>query len=658
MRKLLALVVAVIMLLSLVACVGGEGDTSLLLNSPENQQSNLPQDEQTDLSDEVIDPEDPKNSDDSVSTDGFDPDDLCGIDGLDSSGSTTATTDNKKDTTASGRPRTTVDKHGNVIVITTTTKSTRKPSVNRTTSRTQDGTGKPANTNSATTNRMNNLEPAVTKASDAKNTTTTTQKVSASTTAKKTTTTSPIKDIVYTDGQPVTYNTAILFDEKHSSIDAQADTLRNQILNAADNVKASSGGTTYYVSYKGNDANDGLSPQTAWRSTDHVGDIAAQLKNNSTLLFERGGVYRGMMYVRSGMRIGAYGAGPKPQLYGSLRNYAKESLWQKTGTANVWRLNFGTDQGDVGNIIFNCGVKAASTGKRLDISKVLEDYDFYFDGKTGYLYLYLSLGNPGKLYKSIEIAAQGRTAVIRRYVPEGRSDNITIDNLCIRYANFGISLAVSSNITITNCEIGWIGGSMQTETVRYGNGIEIYSDQNNITVKNNWIYQCYDAGFTNQGGKSHVNVRVSNNLIEYCHYNIEVFASDGGKGVKDSVYENNILRFPGYGFGSYNRCCDGKNKNTGESANIRTGTTGVPSNNFVIRNNIFDGGKYNVIYCGALSGDRCPTFSGNTWVQTGNYIVIRYYVTDVGYKAKSGRSQEKMNESVACLDKSATVIYE
>ena len=464
---------------------------------------------------------------------------------------------------------------------------------------------------------------------------------------------------------PITFNTAVLFGEQHSRFDEQAEAMRQRILNAEDQIKPSVDGVTYYVSHKGDDTNDGRTPETAWRSTHHLREIAGELEMGSTILFERGGVYRGTMYMRTGMRIGAYGVGPKPQLYGSHHNYADEKFWKKTDEENVWLLETGEEQGDVGNITFDYGVINASTSRRLFRDQVVEDFDYYYDPEQHAVYFYHSAGNPGGMYKSIEVTARGTGAILRRYVPDGTTNDVVIDNLCMRYANFAVSNAACENMTVTNCEIGYIGGCMHTERIRLGNGIEFFGNQKNTTVRNNWIYQCYDAGYTDQGGRLHEIVQVSDNLVEYCHYNFEVFVDKDGA-VKDSVYENNILRFPGYGFGSYNRRAyyerySGRETKIGgnEAGNIRTGWKGCSSDHFIIRNNIFDGGRYNIVYSPCYDGVNGPTFVGNTWAQKPGGPTVSYPTGENGCEIPAPYGTlEAMQEAILPVDPTAILICE
>ena len=418
--------------------------------------------------------------------------------------------------------------------------------------------------------------------------------------------------------KPVTSNTAILYNEKHSSYDGEAEKMRLAIVNAKSVVTASTAANkTYYISPKGNDANDGLSPATAWRTLDKL-YLTGRFKSGDVVLLERGAVYRGHMALTSGVSYGAYGTGAKPAIYGSPQNYADPALWTKTERENVWRLTVEPSIGDVGNIVFDHGKVCASDFKQVK-NTLTEEFAFHHDDVHGYIYLYLSAGNPGDLYDSVEICPKEH--VLSSSATDGSLSNVAIDNLCIKYGGaHGIGIGTAENITITNCEVGYIGGSMQSSSVRYGNGIEFWGHATNIVVKNNWIYQCYDAGYTNQGdGARHTDLLIKDNLIEYCNYNIEIFGSavraDGSiKGLlKNCVYEGNVLRFAGYGFGTNNRI--GSNDSVTSAICYWRGK--IPSENVVIRNNVLDT-SYRFLLVAAYVNDQyelAPKVTGNTWIQ-------------------------------------------
>ena len=466
-------------------------------------------------------------------------------------------------------------------------------------------------------------EPTTTTTTETKEETTMTEKDNLTTTSGRrptsatTTTRPPITDWE----KPVTYNTAILFNEQHSSYDDEAEKMRLAIVNSKSEVGPSEVGNTYYISPKGDDANDGKSPATAWRTLENL-HSPARFGVGDVVLFERGAVYRGYIHMASWVSYGAYGTGAKPTIYGGEQNYADPKLWKKTSKENILRLKVGIDTPDVGNIVFDHGKVCASVGKQFR-NTLRGDFQFYHDQEEGYVYLYLAEGNPGERYDSIEVCV--KKPIFGR-LNGAQVSNITIDNLCLKYSgSFGIVFNTTENITVTNCEIGYIGGSEFNSKDkdgnvvygRYGNGIEFNAHVTNALIKNNWIYQCYDAGYTNQGhGATHDNIVVTNNLIEYCNYNIELFASSSDPNVgviKNCSYENNVLRFAGYGFGTINRV----GSNDSVASNICYWYRFEPSENTYIRGNVFDA-AYRYSLVAAYVNDqheRAPIVEGNTWIQ-------------------------------------------
>jgi polygalacturonase len=247
-------------------------------------------------------------------------------------------------------------------------------------------------------------------------------------------------------------------------------------------------------------------------------------------------------------------------------------------------------------------------------------------------------------------------------VKGSNANNVTIENLCVKYTGaHAISFNKSSNVTIRGCEVGYIGGSLLETNVRYGNGIEFHGETDSMTVENCWIYQCFDAGYTNQGENCYQsNIKIRNNLMEYSPYNIEVWTAQviGQGGMKDCVIENNILRFAGYGFGFNNRA------STAAIGNISFYDYVIPCENVVIKNNVFDCSTRYVIsiaYPNDSKG-RGPTITGNTWIQKpfkqGNCVACVGQTKFSGAKVYNCGTEAEMKTSVAVFDKSATVILE
>ncbi len=607
MRKLLALLLVVLMLASLVACGNNDNPTSSNTSEPTSDVTTTTGDDTTTAGDDTT------TAGDDTTTAGDD------------------TTTKGDDTTTKGDDKTTTKGDDKTTTTKGDDKTTTKKDDKKTTTKKDDKT--------------------------------TTKKT---TTTKTTTTTTKANPVVKAEA-PVTADTADYRDPHSSSYDAQAEAKRQSILNTKDSTLSVTGnGKTYYISAtKGDDDNNGTSKASAWRTVENLNN-GFSVPAGSVILFERGGVYRNVsLNLKQNVKVGAYGSGPKPQLLGSDKNYADEALWSETST-NVWRAkveNFKpvhsessgqNNPADIGNIVFDNGKKTASEGKKLYLKQLTTDYQFYFDDNAGYVYIYLSKGNPGKVHSSIEMAPNKHIFCLR-------ATGNTIENVCIKYTGaHGISAAAAKNHTIRNCEIGWIGGAILSGVFeRYGNGIELFNTADNCLVENNWIYQCFDAGYTNQSRSgAQTNITVRGNLIEYCLYNMELWtpANDASQPMKNCTYENNILRFAGFGFGTFNR----PGSSSTWASHITFNTNNSYCDNVVIKNNVFDTSYRYLVNITAPNQANKQIVSGNTWIQK-NYSYAGSSATDpkgttasIGTLASGGvqgcASQAEMETSVKKFD--------
>jgi hypothetical protein len=97
-------------------------------------------------------------------------------------------------------------------------------------------------------------------------------------------------------------------------------------------------GRTFFVSnVSGDDGGDGLAAQSPWRSLNKVN--AVTLRPGDTVLFQRGGVWRGTLVPCSGregapVTYGAYGDGARPLLLGSVSR-SDPGDWHREGD-NIW----------------------------------------------------------------------------------------------------------------------------------------------------------------------------------------------------------------------------------------------------------------------------------------------------------------------------------
>jgi len=435
---------------------------------------------------------------------------------------------------------------------------------------------------------------------------------------------------------------------------------KQEILQAKDSIEIT--GTTYYVSACGDDANDGLSPETPWKTLQRVNE--AKLLPGDGVRFRRGDLFRGGIDTtkKPGVTYCAYGEGPKPRFYGWDEDLACADLWEEADAEHrIWKYKKPIN--DPGTLVFNHGEKHSRklipTFRNMKFvcredesrdfvmaEEMTEDLDIFWkfaDRLTtepskgedfpipvtgpdcyGELWLRCDKGNPGEVFSSIESVA--RRVAFRVLDAEG----ITVDNLCMKYYCFAVSAWNAQQLHVTNCEIGWIGGNIQHydgtdpnfpegkrgTVTRYGNGIEVYGSCRDYLVENCWIYQSYDAGASHQVSTAEkllmTDVLYKDNLIEECVYAIEYFLEllDGEtESLMDGIVMcGNILRKSGYGWGQQRH-----NKDT--PALIKGWSYPNPARNFEIYGNTFDRCAYRMIHTVAAEEASCPDMHDNIYIQ-------------------------------------------
>ncbi len=395
-----------------------------------------------------------------------------------------------------------------------------------------------------------------------------------------------------------------------SLFEKEARTLKNKILNAADSkLPAYVTRTVFHVSADGagdSSATEGT-VQNPYSYEEFLNGAFTPSKGNA-VLFKRGDVFRGTFRTVTNVFYGAYGTGPKPQILGSAKNYAKET-WKYEGN-NIYSLS--GFKADIGLITFD----DKEFGFKKDyMNDVKAHLDFYYTGGTVYIYL----DKAPTEYEDIEIGTREYIIVV-----EENSKNVTIDNLCIKYGSGNAIEILAGNVgvKVTNCEIGYIGGGYLYGTLRFGNAVEFWCASKDALVENNWIYQIYDTGITHQGAGGYYaeNLVFNENLIEYCgmgsiEYWLGYVVNEDGSlqtpWIKNTTYSNNICRFAGYCWGGYQR----PDK---VSTHIRSDiTTPNPAQNFKITGNIFDQATDNLVEIGGSYGT-FPIMSGNIYAQHTN----------------------------------------
>ncbi len=397
------------------------------------------------------------------------------------------------------------------------------------------------------------------------------------------------------------------------------------------------GCTSWYVSPNGDDNNDGNKPETAFKTLAKVNSI--EMKEGDVVYFECDGLWRGSISAKPGVTYTSYGEGAKPQFRSYAENVAGKDKWLPTDTPNVY-VFYRTVSSDVGLIVFNegetHGLKAfpytRGDGKKFDATtkKEFNSYkdlnrDLHFIHERGKIYLRSDEGNPSDRFKSIELCVKQNLVAVKSGI-----NNVTIDNLCFKYGGaHGVGAGGCDGLTVTNCEFYWIGGSLQNETVRFGNGVEIYGSATNYRVENCYFSQIYDAAVTFQYGTSSregsikmENIDIKNNVIEYSTYSIEYFlgVNNEGDGIRNVNIEGNLLWHAGEGFTV-------QRPERGHAAHIKSWAHKNPlTQNFVIKNNLFALSDNVLVETISTTGGVQPTYSGNIYIQ--NYRGYLGYLND------------------------------
>jgi len=298
---------------------------------------------------------------------------------------------------------------------------------------------------------------------------------------------------------------------------------------------------------------------------------------------------------------------------------------------------------DVGNIILN-GSKAGF--KRWTLDDLKQQDDFWYDMETARVFFY-SEKNPALLYQSIEAALH------HHVISHNNCNYVIFDGLDVRYgAAHGFGGTKANNCVYRNLDISWIGGADQYKQggegrrVRFGNGIEFWSDASDNLVENCNLWEIYDAALTNQGSGVNVqkNIIYRNNKIWNSEYSFEYWNRGPESKTENILFENNVCTNAGYGWGHIQR----RDKN-GRHVMIYSNT--AQTKDIVIRNNVFDTATESLVrididFKGGLSfyNNKYRQFSGGDCFY---YLIKKKYKADQfeEYKNETGLDKGSVIET-------------
>jgi hypothetical protein len=158
--------------------------------------------------------------------------------------------------------------------------------------------------------------------------------------------------------------------------------------------------TTYYVDPAGSNANDGVTPQTAWRTLLKVG--ISSFQPGDVILFKRDGVWNEWLTPPSSgtagnlIKFDAYGNGLPPEFTGRYATTAEP--WSNTA-GNIWQISLSATQ-PISQLEF---VQFGTIWGNAQNSQSLlaHDRDWYYDPVAQNLYVWSANGNPVTHYGSV-----------------------------------------------------------------------------------------------------------------------------------------------------------------------------------------------------------------------------------------------------------------
>ena len=262
-----------------------------------------------------------------------------------------------------------------------------------------------------------------------------------------------------------------------------------------------------YLSNAGDDSNDGMTPESAWRT---IGKLNRDLPAGATARLRAGDVFYGTVEVMGGVDkdfrtfITSFGDGPKPVIAGTKNLRCDPAIWKTNAERyNYWftdladRSNFSgidSDDANPGFLIVDGEIKAWRHFCRHDINRQWD-----FAGEDGKLYVY-STNNPALLAKDLKVAVNSHGMLLDSHT---FVSNVTFRSLGGHGICAGWEKTAKTDIHIRDCRFENIGGSellsFKGMRVRYGNGVEFGSNCFDCTVEGCFFTGIYDVAFTMQG---------------------------------------------------------------------------------------------------------------------------------------------------------------
>lgn len=311
--------------------------------------------------------------------------------------------------------------------------------------------------------------------------------------------------------------------------------------------------TTYYVSNAGNDANNGTSSATSWKTLGYVrSHLVGAISPGDSILLKRGDIWKETLNLpgsgSSGnlLVIGTYSTGAKPIITkrDTLWGWSIPARWTQSGSA--WYIVYPTAASGSGyHRLWIDGTEVKSNATTSVTSTLKWTYDY----NTTRFYIY-SATNPATTFLSIETFNADTTSSTNTVSVYADVKNyVKLLNLDIRGAFTAINITNGTGWIIDSCDIGMDCG---------GNGIAA-AVMNSVEVKN-----CYmDTGdrlmdnFNAQNSADGVHLSYAcndwlvhnNTFIDWGHSTLAISNTNLANPSRRNKWYNNYITVPDIDYG-------------------------------------------------------------------------------------------------------------
>ncbi|MBE6623328.1 MAG: hypothetical protein E7621_04005 [Ruminococcaceae bacterium] len=393
----------------------------------------------------------------------------------------------------------------------------------------------------------------------------------------------------------------------------------------------------YYVSANGCDKNDGLTPETAWKSISKVNETIA---GGDEVRFRCGDTFYGKIWAKDGISADkpttytSYGEGKKPVV--CEYKIARSGAWEKV-SENVYKLDMADTSkfdGNTTDIDSNAGFIKVDGKifyvKRVRLEDLSQQWDFFCDDDNLTLYVY-SEKCPCEMAKEIKIACNVGCLCF--------ATNIKVTNIVFNGTGAHGINGTTGGAYIENCEFHEIGGSRLPfyphPDTRYGNGVECWSNSHDVTIKGCKFSDVYDVAFTMQGTEvktSWKNIHFVDNIIWNCTQAFEIWSSGDvpNTGFEECYFQRNTCINSGNCWGGVAR------PNKDVSAHLLVYHLDCPLCDVTVSDNYFYIANVSSIYKRGGPRELPETYKiyGNTFVcPKGQDIISREGNTDEEFEA-------------------------